>query len=179
MKLEEESYLYRASTEVTFMSIKKIAILSIFVSCALSVNYLESFVALPIPCVRLGMSNIFSLTALLLFGVNEAIFVICARLLFIYIFTGNVLAISCSIVGSISSLLAEQILYSYIKINSPILISLLGAFFFNIGQLIVVYILINSSKVFCVAPLIFIIGIPTGAIVGFFTSKLLNICRRL
>ena len=161
------------------MDIKKISILSIFISCAFAVNCLESFVRLPVPGVHLGFANIFSLAALMLFGIKEAIIVAFVRFILSYLLTGNVLAFSCSFMGSAFALLVEYIFFTCLKITSPILVSLVGAFCFNLGQLLVVCFMLKSARIFLIAPVIFMIGIVTGIIVGLLANKVLKICWRL
>ncbi len=161
------------------MNVRKVSVLSIFVACAFAVNYIESFVHLPIPCIHLGFANIFPLAALMLFGGKEAVLVAFTRLVLSYLLTGNVLAFSCSLSGTVCSLLIEYIFFVWLKMTSPVLLSLVGAFCFNLGQLVVMYFLLTSAKIFLIAPAIFLIGIVTGIAVGLFTGKVLKICRRL
>ena len=161
------------------MKIRKIAILSIFVSCAFGVNCLESLANLSIPGVRLGFANIFPLLALLLFGAKEAFLVAFARLALSYFLSGNLLALSCATLGTISALSVESVLFLMGWCKSPVTLSVIGAWCFNIGQLFAVYLLLTSAKIFLLAPWILSIGIVTGLAVGIFTKKLLAICKRI
>ena len=161
------------------MKIKKIAILSIFVSCAFAVNCLESLVNFSIPGVRLGFANIFPLVALFLFGVKEAFLVAFSRLALSYLLSGNVLALSCATLGTVSALSAESVLFLLRWCKSPVTLSVIGAWCFNIGQLVAIYFFLTSAKIFLLTPWILSIGIVTGLAVGIFTKKLLEICKRI
>ena len=57
------------------MSAKKTMLISLFVSVALIVSLLEYYIPIPIPNVRLGLSNVIIINAILIFGFKETFFI--------------------------------------------------------------------------------------------------------
>ena len=83
---------------------KKIALLGILAGLGLVAFLLESLIPIPyLPGAKLGFANIFSLLALLLYGLPEALFVVIARTVLGSLFAGNVSMLLYSLTAGVVS----------------------------------------------------------------------------
>ena len=71
------------------MKAKKVVLISLFVSVALIVSLLEYYIPIPIPNVRLGLSNIIIINSILLFSFKEAFFISFLKAILLVIILGN------------------------------------------------------------------------------------------
>jgi heptaprenyl diphosphate synthase len=145
-------------------------LLSLFSALALAVGMIETWFPLPFPGVRLGLSNSFSLLALLSFGPGEAVAVAVARLCLTFLLSGNPFALACSAGGLICSLPVCIILYKkfgeFGRVMSVPAISVASATAFNVGQVAVVVIITSEPAILAYMPVIIAAGAATGYAVG-------------
>ncbi len=127
--------------------------------------------------VRLGLANVFSLTALLMLGKLSCLLVTCLRCCISALIAGSLTSFMYSIAGGLLSFLIMALLGSkrLYKLISPVGISVAGAFAFNVGQL-AVGIMILGSPMLLYFPLMSILSVPTGLFVGIISML---ICERL
>jgi heptaprenyl diphosphate synthase len=146
---------------------KRLALMAVLTALALAAGSLESRFPLPFPGMRLGVANIFPLTALLLFGPSEAVTVALMRLGISFFLTGSVISLSCSAGGLILSLPVTIFLYKlFPKSLSVPAISVASAFAFNFGQLSAIALTVHSREVFAYLPLLLICAAFTGYAIG-------------
>ena len=121
---------------------KKISFIGLFSTLALLFGYIENLIVLPvrIPGIKLGISNIVTLVALYLFGPLYAFMVMIIKVLLTNILFGNGLGIIYSMTGAAFSF-ALMIFAYKIKCFSIVGVSVAGAVFHNIGQLMVAVLL--------------------------------------
>lgn len=150
---------------------KKSVFLSLMIAYSLVLYFIESmlpglyFIA---PGAKLGLTNIITLSMLYIMGFGDAFAVIVIRILLSSIFGGGMSAFMYSISGGIMSLVA---MYLMKKANfnnvSTIGISVIGALFFNIGQLLVSALIIKNVSIFVYLPVLAYISLGTGMLVGY------------
>lgn len=163
----------------------KIVLLAIMLSFSLILHYIENMlppVNIIAPGAKLGLSNIISLTCLYIFGFKEAFLILFMRIFISSTFYGGISTFMYSISGGILSILAMTALKkSNFHSVSMIGISVVGAFFFNLGQLITASFMISSTKIFYYLPYMSLISIGTGIFVGisseFLTKHLKKIIK--
>lgn len=154
----------------------RVAILSAY---ALSLHGLESLFPTPIPWLKLGIANIISLIALLLYGFRTAMMVTLIRVILASLFTGTFLgpAFLLSLSGNVTSITAIGIVHRVFKnLFSPLGLSLIGAFFHNTGQLFLAYFFFiqRIEAILFISPVIILTGTFTGLINGIISSILIK-----
>ncbi|MEG1641569.1 MAG: Gx transporter family protein [Synergistaceae bacterium] len=159
------------------MKTKNIILTALFIAMAIVINIAENAFPLPLPGVKLGLANIFALTALILLGVKEAYAVIILRVVLVWLLTGNIFAFSCSMVGGLLAVTVMSIQYTkYKRLFSISGISISGAWAFNVGQILVATLFVKDITImYYIIPLL-LIGTATGWAVGS-TAKYL--CKRI
>lgn len=151
--------------------LKKITFLGLLTSIALVIYVIESQIPLIFPGIKLGLSNVISLTVLVIFGWKECITVTILRILLGSIFSGNMSSFMFSISGGIISNIVMIILYRYFRNYMNICtISITGAVFHNIGQLLIAAILINDFHIYIYLPILILSAVVTGYFIGLVTK---------
>ena len=147
---------------------KKIATLAIFTALSLITFIIENqFPPLFIPGARMGLANIFSFAALILYSPLEGFIVIAVRTGLGAIFAGNVSALLYSFTGGVVAMALSSVLtYTVYPKVSVMAISVLAAVAHNITQNVVFVFLSNSTLMFGYLPYLILIGILSGGIVG-------------
>lgn len=154
---------------------KKITYMSLQLSIALIIFVIEGQIPVIFPGIKLGLANAVSLFVMYTMGPIEALTIMVLRTFLGSVFAGNLYGFLFSIGGGIISNGVMIALYKHYKseISIPFL-SMAGAIFHNIGQLIVASFLIKDIRIFLYFPLLFITGIFTGVFVGIVVSNLVN-----
>ena len=152
---------------------KKIAVLAIFITLSLITFIIENqFPPLFVPGARMGLANIFSFTALIMFSPVEAFIVVAVRTGLGAIYAGNVSALLYSFPGGVVSMVISSVLmYTVYPRVSVMAVSVLGAVAHNVTQNIV-FVLLTDTSTLTLIPYFILAGILSGAIVGAVTLLL-------
>lgn len=160
----------------------RIVILGLYVSVALILSYLESFVPLPIsiPGAKLGLTNIITLVSLLTLGWPLTLLVVIARIFLSGFMFGTFFSIFYSLGGGLLSLLVMALILYFTKNNfSLMLTSIFGAIAHNLGQLLVAgLVLQNVNLIFYYFPFLMLIAIPTGLFTGIVSRELMSMLNK-
>lgn len=164
--------------EDTAMRAKKLASLSIFTAIALTIFAIESALPplLPIPGVKLGLSNIVTLILLLNYKPSDAFLVLLMRILLSGFFAGQMLSILYSLAGGLLCFITMCAVNWLLQKHYIYLTSIIGAVFHNLGQILAACLLTGVSAVILYFPALVISGILTGLFTGLaahFTQKYL------
>jgi heptaprenyl diphosphate synthase len=161
------------NTERPRWSARRIVLVAMFTALALAAGFAESRFPLPFPGMRLGVANIFPLTALLFFGPREAVTVALLRLLVAFFLSGNVFSFLCSAGGLALSLPVTILLHSRFRDSLSVpAISSAAAFAFNFGQVSAVAFAVRAAEVFAYLPALLLCGAFTGFAVGVLAENL-------
>lgn len=155
---------------------KRLVMMGLFVSMALALHIFEAMIPVPFiaPGAKLGLSNIITLTILISFGFRDAFAVLVTRILLVSIFSGGMFSFIYSISGGILSLLSMELTRRLGKENVSVVgISVIGAAFHNIGQLLAAAFIIKNMRIFIYFPILFLTAVGTGIFVGLVTKYLL------
>ena len=154
---------------------KRMVLLSMLVAIALVIYLIEAQIPVLFPGIKLGLANSISLVALILLGWREAFLIMILRTLLGSIFGGGMSAFMFSLAGGILSNIVMVLLYKYFKkyISIPT-ISVCGAVFHNIGQLLVAGFIINDLRIYVYLPFLLIAAIVTGYFIGILSSILIT-----
>lgn len=164
-------------------NIRKLVFISLLVSIALIIYIIEA--QLPalmpgVPGIKLGLANSISLFALLTLGGKEALLIMLLRTILGSFLGGTMSSFLYSISGGLFSNLIMILLYKKFKDNLSIWsISICGAVFHNIGQLLIASLVVNDFRVYLYLPVLMISGVITGYFIGVTTNYLYNHMKRV
>lgn len=149
------------------MKPQKLTLLALFISVSVVFSFVEGMLPMPLPGVKLGVANIFALTALVLYGPKEAFTVTAVRVLLAWLLTGNSFSMLCGLTGGIFSTMAMALIYTkFSELFSLPWISVAGAWAFNVGQLLAAAAVIGDARVLYYLPPLILAGTAAGWAVG-------------
>lgn len=155
---------------------KEFTRLTILLSLSVVLNIIESFIPLfsgIMPGFKLGLANIVTLFIVYEYGLKNALYVGILRVFLVGLLrtglfnTHFIFSLSGCILSIIMMFLAKKINLSIIGV------SITGAIFHSIGQVLIAIILLNSSIIYYL-PWLLLFSIPTGIIIGLICKQLLN-----
>lgn len=155
---------------------QKLVLTSLFFAIAIILSVIEhSLPPLPftIPGVKFGLSNIAVMYVLFFLGKKSAYGVAVLKAVFVFSTRGWIASVL-SLTGGLFSITIMILLMFLFKDKvSYLLLSIFGAIFHNIGQLVAVSIVYTNLYLMYYMPVL----ILTGIIAGVVTSVLLNVIR--
>ena len=144
--------------------------LALLVSVGLILYIFEAHVPQPLPWVRIGLANLATLLALVLWGFWEALAVLLLRVLLGSMFTGTILSpvFPFALVGGLAGVLTMGAARRFLcPPLSVVGVSILGALAHNISQLVLAHELyIHRGELFLLLPPILLGALLTGCIIG-------------
>ncbi len=163
------------------ISLRKSTYISLLIAFSLISYFIESSLPPLIPTVsgaRLGLSNIFVIYALYAFGFKQAIIVALLKSLLGPIFAGAPTGIFFSFAGSILSLSSMTIVKKYMVGKIGVVgVSVIGSLLHNIGQLIIAILFTSTTFILLYFPILSMISVPCGIIIGIAADRLLKITK--
>ncbi|MFU0799424.1 MAG: Gx transporter family protein [Xylanivirga thermophila] len=155
---------------------KKMVVLSLITAQAIVIHYIESFLPVLIPGIKLGLANIMTMVTIALFGFGEALLVVIIRCVLGSLLAGNPMSILYSLTGGILSCIVIWTLYRYFgKYFSLIAISVAGALFHNVGQLLVASVVFGTIGIFFTyIPILASVSVITGFFIGLVSIYILQ-----
>ena len=156
-------------------NLKRLMIISMLLAMAIVINYLESFIPIFIPGVRLGLANAIILIMLYEFKWYEALAVDVLRILLVSLIRGTFLSPTfyMALSGGMISFLI-MLLFSRIKVFSKVGVSILGSLGHAFGQIIIAIVLLDSINLVYYLPFIAVLSIGTGVLSGMVASLYLR-----
>lgn len=150
------------------MKTKKLAVLALLTATALILFMVESLLPafVPIPGVKLGLSNIITVCVLFLFGWKQALAVLLVRVVLGSILTGQTGALPYSLGGGLLSLGAVSLLRPLLNRRQLWIAGMLGAVFHNVGQMAVAVLLTQTVSLLVYLPVLILCGLFTGLFTG-------------
>ena len=149
-------------------SAQRVAVSGLLTSLMLVLGLIERQFPLTaaIPGIKLGLANSVLLYALYMLGIKQSIVLMLLKALMSWVIYMNMNAMFYSLAGGVLSLLA-MILLSRIKGVSIIGVSALGAVFFNVGQILMAVIMLNTPQLMVTyLPILMVSGVVTGVLTG-------------
>lgn len=150
-----------------------VAVYGMLLSICLVMGYLENLIpiAVPVPGIKPGFSNIVIIWVLYSMGIKYAIMLSAGKILLCGFLFGNLYTILFSFAGAVLSL-ACMILLKHTKKFSMTGVSIAGGVCHNIGQIIVAVIVLENSRIIYYLPFLMISGIVFGVVVGIISGIL-------
>lgn len=151
------------------MNTHKLVLIGVLTASAIVIAILESFIpSIGIPGIKLGLANIVILITIYELGVMEAAFINILRVVIVAVVRGTLLSMGffMSLTGAFLSFAIMAVFALTIKKFSVIGVSVIGAIFHVVGQIIVAMIYLDSAYILYYLPIIAISAIITGVLVG-------------
>lgn len=160
---------------------KKLTVLALFSAVAIIFSYIEAI--LPpiwsaIPGIKVGLSNIVTVTLLYKFSLKEAAIVAFIRIIIIALLFGNVMTLIYSIAGFVLSVTIMAIL-KRTSLFSTVGVSIAGGVFHNLGQIIVAMILLQTKEIGYYMIVLAITGTVAGILIGIAGNLMLKYSNKL
>ena len=162
--------------------IRNVTNIALLTAMALAISLLEHMIPLPVPIpgAKLGFSNMIILITLYMYGFKSALIVGVLKSFLLMLITGSVSAFFYSISGAILSSIAMAISLKHLsKIASFIGISEIGAFFHNLGQILVAMVFMGNVKMIIYFPALVIMGVFTSFFVGLSVNYVTSHMKKL
>lgn len=149
----------------------KLVYLALLITFAVVIHTIESFLVIPIPVpgAKLGLANIITLLALMLYGFRSSMVVSVMRTLIGFLIVGNLISFSLSLSGAVFSTAvmgAAFILYKK-KWISILTVSVLGAASHNVAQIVIASFVVSQFHLITFyLPILLLLAVPTGVFTG-------------
>ena len=154
---------------------KKIATMSIMVSLALILSFVESripaFVA--IPGVKVGLANIAVIFVLYKMGIKEAAAISAVRILLVSMLFGSPVSLIYSLSGALLSFVVMILLKKFTSLKE-VAISVVGGVMHNVGQIVAASIILDTNVVAYYLPFLILSGTIAGIVVGLTAALLIK-----
>ncbi|MDD3570404.1 MAG: Gx transporter family protein [Lachnospiraceae bacterium] len=150
---------------------KKVAYYGIFAALSILMGYVEAIipVPLPVPGIKLGLSNVIVLLALYVMGTKEAFYISIIRVFISALLFRGFLGFWYSMAGAFLSYIVMVLAMKSDKM-STIGVSVLGGIFHNLGQIAVAIIILGRTVVVYLVPVLMVSGVATGFAIGVVAS---------
>ena len=158
------------------MEAKKIAQLGVLSAVALTIFMVEAQIppVIPIPGVKLGLSNIVTVFTVFAVGPLEGVAVLAVRIFLGAIFAGNFSSILYSAAGGLLAIAATIGLRKILTKHQLWVAGILGAVTHSIGQMIAAVTITDTPELLIYLPIMITISIVTGLFTGLCAQMLLN-----
>ena len=159
---------------------KKLVFMALLTAIALTVFVIENQIPapVPIPGVKLGLSNIITLVAMVLLGRREAGIVLLLRILMGAMFAGSPSTLLFSAAGGTLAYLVMCGTVGLFSEKQLWIVSALAAIAHNAGQLLVCALVVKTPGILVYAPILAASGVITGVFTGLAAMFLIRALRR-
>lgn len=161
---------------------QKMVFIALLIALSIVLGIIEGMLPVPFiaPGAKLGLANIVTVIALYTLSITEVMTIVLLRTILTALFTGSISSFLYSFLGGLLSLFSMYVVLRVFKRRvSTVGVSITGAVFHNIGQVLVAAAVIQSFNIVLYLPLLLIVGAGTGMFVGFTSGFLLRHIERL
>ncbi len=164
------------------LSVQTIALSGLLLAIMLILGYIESLLPpiVPIPGVKLGLSNGVLLFSLYLLNIPMTLVLMALKVLLSALMFGNINSMMFALSGGVLSLLV-MIPLSRLKDVSIIVVSMAGAVFHNVGQVLAAFMLmpeVAPRTLLSYLAVLMAVGLVTGALTGVLAKEVLKRMKR-
>lgn len=158
------------------MDNKKIAKISMLLSLSVVLSLIESFIPLftAIPGIKLGLANIVIVFAIYELSFKDALYISILRVILLGIIRTGLFSINFffSLSGALLSIIG---MYLFKKTKMSIVgISIIGAIFHSIGQIIIAILFLSNIDIIYYLPFLLISSVISGLIIGLTAKKVIE-----
>lgn len=150
------------------MKLKRLVFLAVMVAVSLIMFLLEALIPVPVPLpgVKLGLSNIISVCILFLLGWKEAFAVLLVRILLGAVITGQLGGLLYSLCGGVLSLFVLCLLRPLLKDRQLWIAGVLGGALHNVGQIGAAVLISQTPSLIVYLPVLLVCGMLAGLFTG-------------
>lgn len=158
------------------MQTKKMTLLGLLTAIALTIFMVEAQIPalVPIPGVKLGLSNIVTVFTVFTLGPGEGVLVLAARVFLGAVFAGNFSTIFYSAGGGALAILVTIVMRRVLKPNQLWAAGVFGAIAHSLGQMAVAVVITGTPSIALYLPIMVVISIITGLFTGLCAQFLVN-----
>ena len=158
------------------MKIRKLTLMAMLTAVALIIFVVEAQIPalIPIPGIKLGLSNIITVFAVFMLGSWEAALILAARIFLGAVFAGNFSTIFYSAAGGALAILVTIGLKRLLKKNQLWVAGCLGAVAQSVGQMAAAIMISGTPSLVIYLPVMIVCSIITGLFTGLCAQLLIN-----
>lgn len=158
------------------MKTRKMTRMALLTAIALTIFMVEAQIppVVPLPGVKLGLSNIVTVYAVFALGSGEAAAILFCRIFLGSVFAGNFSSILYSAAGGTLAILMTILLRKVLNHKQLWVAGALGAVAHSIGQVCMASLITRTPGLFVYLPMLVAISIVTGLFTGFCAQLLVN-----
>ena len=158
------------------MKTRKLTAMALLTAIALTIFVVEAQIPalVPIPGIKLGLSNIITVFAVFTFGSWEAALILAVRIFLGAVFAGNFSTILYSAAGGALAILATILLKRLLSMKQLWVAGGIGATAHSIGQMAVAVLITQTPGLFIYLPVMIVCSIITGTFTGLCAQFLVN-----
>lgn len=161
----------------------RVSFMGLLFALAVVLSIVEGLIpALPSmpPGIKLGLSNIVTMFCLFVLDKKSAFCILLLKSLFAFLVRGGMIAAALSFTGGLFSILTMLLLLLITSSKlSYLLISIVGGVMHNVGQLVMVMILLQTQYVWYYFPVLLLSGVGMGLVTGFIYKVISPYLERL
>ncbi|TDT60995.1 Gx transporter family protein [Fonticella tunisiensis] len=161
---------------------RKLTFISLLVAQALVLHVIERAIPVPFitPGAKLGLANLVTVIALYTFGFKETFAIVVLRIIMAALLGGSLSSFLYSIAGGILSFFVMFVVMQLGEENvSAIGVSVAGAVFHNIGQVLVASMIVQNIRIVSYLPVLMVAGLGTGIFIGLTARYLITYVKKL
>ena len=158
------------------MKIRKLTLMAMLTAVALIIFVVEAQIPalIPIPGIKLGLSNIITVFAVFMLGSWEAALILVARIFLGAVFAGNFSTIFYSAAGGALAILVTIGLKRILKKNQLWVAGCLGAVAHSVGQMAAAIMISGTPSLVIYLPVMIVCSIITGLFTRLCAQLLIN-----
>ncbi len=158
------------------MQAKKLTLLALLAAIALTIFMVEAQLPalVPVPGIKLGLSNIVTVFAVFVLGPGEAAAILFVRIFLGAVFAGNFSTVFYSAAGGACAILTTIALGRVLAQNQLWVAGCLGAIAHSIGQMAMAVALTGTPSLLLYLPVMIVCSILTGCFTGLCAQVLVN-----
>ncbi|MBR5156823.1 MAG: Gx transporter family protein [Clostridia bacterium] len=154
---------------------KKLTVFAMLLATGTVLNYLEAMIPVfnILPGAKLGIANVVTMLAMVWFGPFYALSLGILRSALVGLMSG---AVTMLIYGGAGTVLSVGAMWMFLKLFKDKItmagISMLGAFFFNVGQIAVAAAVIHNMQMFRYLPVLTLVSTVSGLLTGIVAKRI-------
>lgn len=158
------------------MKVKKLTVMALLCAIALTIFMIEAQIppVIPIPGVKLGLSNIVTVFSVFVLGPLEAAVILFGRIFLGAVFAGNFSSILYSASGGLLAILVTIGLRRILSVRQLWVAGCLGAIAHSVGQMTAAVLVMGTVSIAIYLPIMIVCSIVTGLFTGLCAQLLVN-----
>lgn len=158
------------------MKTKKLTVMALLTAIALTIFMVEAQIPplVPLPGVKLGLSNIVTVFAVFALGSKEAAAILFCRIFLGSIFAGNFSSIFYSAAGGTAAILVTILLRKILTRKQLWVAGVCGAIAHSVGQVAMAMLITSTPGLIVYLPMLMAVSMVTGLFTGLCAQFLVN-----